>query len=336
MKAILIVTGVLSLLAACLGCSGSDQVAYVPPPVAFHGSSAEMERTVIVPTLDTPMPEGKNVVWSASFQVAWNRLRDDILKGPVKIDKGADVAARLNASPVTEKDLPKGSFYAAAGWVKDGIVEKIKAEMQQRFQKVPELRFEPEAANGFTAYAYLQAAVPFAIPFFENSKPLPFTGSDGKKVSVSSFGIRAEDEYAYDDLRRQVEVLYATGKRSEQEEFILDLCKTSSPNQVIIARIQRGKSLADTLRAVEEKMKSFSKEQYYRSIGPNDRLLIPNMNWEIEHRFAELEKAHFLNEGFKGYWIEAALQNIRFKLDRNGAELERSPVMMSCRPSLEF
>ena len=268
------------------------------------------------------MPKGKSVVWSASFQVAWNRLRDDILKGPVKIDKGADIAGRLNASPITEKDLPKGSFYAAAGCVKDGIVEKIKAEMQQRFQKAPTLRFEPSAADGFTAYAYLQATVLFAIPFFENKKALSFTESDGSTVPVSSFGIREEDEYAYKYLRRQVEVLYAFAERSEQEEFILDPCKTSSPNQVVIARIARGKSLADTLRAAEEKMKSFSKERYDRSIGPNDQLLIPNMNWEIEHRFAELEKARFQNEGFKGAWIGAALQNIKFKLDRSGAELE--------------
>ena len=52
-------------------------------------------------------------------------------------------------------------------------------------------------------------------------------------------------------------------------------------------------------------------------------MLVPNLNWEIRHRCAELEGAdkRFRNPGFETYYVETAAQTIRFKLDRSGAEL---------------
>ena len=42
---------------------------YSPPPMAYDGSSDGLKQTVIVPTLDTPMPEGKNIVRYESPEV---------------------------------------------------------------------------------------------------------------------------------------------------------------------------------------------------------------------------------------------------------------------------
>ena len=39
----------------------------------------------------------------------------------------------------------------------------------------------------------------------------------------------------------------------------------------------------------------------------------------------------FLNAGFEGYYIAKAMQTIRFKLDRSGAELA-SEAQMPCKP----
>lgn len=33
------------------------------------------EDTVVTPTLDSPMVAGKNMVWCATFQMAWDELR---------------------------------------------------------------------------------------------------------------------------------------------------------------------------------------------------------------------------------------------------------------------
>jgi hypothetical protein len=67
-----------------------------PAVRSFDGDSGRLRRTVIVPTLDTPIPEGKSAVWCASFQLAWNRLKADVAKGPVGVANAEEVARRLN------------------------------------------------------------------------------------------------------------------------------------------------------------------------------------------------------------------------------------------------
>ena len=52
---------------------------------AFNSDSDRLERTAFVPTLDTPIPDGKSAVWCASFQLAWDKLKEDVIKGPVEI-----------------------------------------------------------------------------------------------------------------------------------------------------------------------------------------------------------------------------------------------------------
>ena len=342
------------LTGAIDGC-GSDGQPSAPadaekadwPPAAFQGPSTELERTVVVPTLDTPMPPGKNVIWCASFQVAWNKLKDDLAKGPVELDRAQEMADRLNRAEVTEADLPDGSYYAAAGWVKDGIVKTIESEMQERFGRSPKIRFEPSSADGYTAYAYLQARVKFDIPFFENREPFSFQDSSGAEVPVSSFGIRPKDFEAYHALREQVDVLYAEPPTDSDEapQFVIDPCKTSRPNQLVLACIRPGKTLAETLEQLRRMIDSFGGEADRHRFGSCDRLIVPNIRWEIEHELAELKGARFQKPDLQGLYVEAALQDIRFRLDRSGAELESEagiPVaaMASCfhftRPFLVY
>ena len=324
------------LSGAIPGCGGDGQPSAPAdaeggdwPPAAFQGPSTGLKRTVVVPTLDTPMPPGKNVIWCASFQVAWNKLKDDLAKGPVELDRAQEMADRLNRAEVTEADLPEGSYYAAAGWVKDGIVNTIESEMQERFGRSPKIRFEPSAADGCTAYAYLQARVKFGIPFFENGEPFSFQDSGGAEVPVSSFGIRAKDFDAYYELRKQVEVLYAerpTGS-DEAPQFVIDPCKTSQPNQLVLACTRPGKTLAETLDQVRRMIDSFGGEAYRHEFGSCDRLIVPNTRWEIEHELAELKGARFQKPDLQRLYVEAALQDIRFRLDRSGAELESEAGM---------
>src|SRR5271166_1772791 len=71
--------------------------------LTFDGNSDKLQRTAFVPTLDTPIPDGKSAVWCASFQLAWDKLKTDIVKGPVKISNAEAICDRLNkAGPVAD------------------------------------------------------------------------------------------------------------------------------------------------------------------------------------------------------------------------------------------
>lgn len=102
----------------------------------------------------------------------------------------------MNAdSQFAEADLPPESYMATAGFAKDGVVDKVKSEMKQRFQK--DVEIDPLEPNDFLAYAYLEANAAFTIPFFDNRQAFHFQDSSGKETNVASFGIEKEHEYAY-------------------------------------------------------------------------------------------------------------------------------------------
>ena len=329
---------VVPLVVAVLATLWLLGVLWVPvhaPLVRAHdGPSDALKRTLVVPTLDTPAPKGKNVIWCGSFQIAWNRLKDDIIKEPIGLKNAEGVAARLNNAKQSEADLPPGSYYAAAGWVAEGIVAKIQQQMARQFPSVPKPTFDV-SEQALMAYAYLTANVKFTIPFFESTKAFVFTDSARKRVSVGSFGIRAEDHDAYLKLREQVEILYTSysgPNRSKPDEFIIDPCRDSKPNRIILACVPPKATLAETLADVEAKTGAW-KGDYEREVNATDDVLVPNMFWRLRHRFTELEGQDkiLLNATGKGLWLAEASQLIEFKLDRCGAELaSEAKIIYKC------
>lgn len=312
---------------------------YETPPLTFDGNSDRLKQTVIVPTLDTPIPEGKTAIWCASFQLAWNRLKDDVAKGPIQLENAQPIADRLNRGDQTEQDLDPESVYAAAGLVRDGVLDRIRGDMARKFPNVPSPQFDvpPEGA---VAYAYLEASAKFDIPFFENDEPFEFTDSAGNKTAVGSFGIRKKDDYAYEKLRAQPKILYRGSEKrvgGEIPEFIVDPCKTSTPNQIILARVDRKTTLAETLHDIERQFKAHPVQDHESVIHPIDTLLVPNMVWQMTHRFSEVEGSdkRLLNSQVQGLHVDRAMQTIRFRLDRNGAEL-RSEFKAYVKPAATY
>ncbi len=335
----------LGLVLACMGnaaCCRDDRCGrdYVEPDRSHDGSSEKLSRTVVLPTLDEPLPKGKNAVWCASFQMAWDRFAMDALKQPPQVAGAEALCARLNAAPFKKQNLATDSYYAAAGFVKDGIVETITRKMESRFPSVPApaLTSEQEA---IIAYAYLNAGLKFTIPFFDNRSALVFRDSANAKSAVASFGIRHEDEFAYENLREQIEVLYADFDADGRERddsaarYVVDPCRHSSPCQIVLACVPCGDTLGATLEDVERRINTPSREEAHRRFGPNDVFLAPTQCWRLDHHFDELEGTdrRLMNPGFEVYWIAEAMQTVEFKLDRSGAELQsESSIVATSAP----
>jgi hypothetical protein len=318
---------------------------YQAPTVAFCGESSALRESEVVPTLDTPTSKGKNVVWCGTIQIGWNHFEKDILHAPPAIRGAKIIVTRLNQGILSEEDLPSDSFLATAGFIKDGIIKNVRDDMKERFQK--DVQFDSMSEpNGILVYSYLQTHLAFTIPYFDNREAFLFQDSQGEKNNVTSFGIEEKDEYAYQQLRDQIDVLYRLqneNKLREPKEFILDLCKDSMPNQIVLACIPPRESLSETLYDCENKIREFAAKtppevlrEYGPLVqfGPRDVLLVPNLNWEIRHHFTDLEGPDkpLENPGFENNYIQRAEQSITFKLDRSGAELS-SEFKAYCKPS---
>jgi hypothetical protein len=300
-----------------------QRLRYGGKTTTFFGTSDSLKQTVIVPTLDTPCPAGNNVIWCSSFQLAWNEIRDKVVGAPLQVVGAEEVAARLNAAKRSTSDLEPGTFYAAGGRVKDGIVDKIKKDMVAKFpsHRPPDLTQYTQEPNGILAYSYLTASVPFHHPFRQDQ--VVFGNSRGEKPEVEAFGVWGYGAQ-YEDIRRQVEVLYCEPGQDHHrvKECAVDLCKDSQPYQVVVAIVEPQGSLGQTLEYVRRAIADFSKSpgyERYRRLDSVDVLRVPEMFWKIDHRFQELIGRVVGNVDLP---VVEAMQTIEFRLDRNGAVLE--------------
>ncbi len=297
---------------------------YREPPLAFSGDSSGLTRTVVVPTLDTPVPEGQNVVWCASFALAWDRLRADVVKGPVRISGEEDLCARLNVASVPAGSLPEHCF-AAVGFARDGIAESVDREVRRIFGRPAEMPALP--LNAIAVYAELEASLPFPVPYAESRSGIRFRDAQGNESTVGAFGAW-EDEHRR--AREQARLLWVSeeidGKSGQPAEFVVDPCASSGPDQLILALVPRQASLAEALAYVDSKIGAAGEPQPL----PACTFLIPNFHWEIDHHFRELEgeSRTLRNEGLEEYYVDTALQKIRFRLDRSGAELRSISLLV--------
>jgi hypothetical protein len=294
-----------------------------PPPLdtgpfAFDGPSEQLKSTVIVPTLDTPTEPGKNIVWCASFALAWKQAEKKIAIGPVQLPGAQSVADRLNADQSAEDDLPPGSVFADAGFLEDGILERIRTGMAERFPKRPLPEFAVPA-GGAVAFAHLEVSSKFEYPYFEYEKSQSFYSSDKSTHKVRAFGIRGEEAFKQGDvpkLRKQVAVLYRQGEPDRPWDavaYALDLNITDKRDQIIVALVERKATLAEQLADLNEKMAAHKRaEEHEKHIHTNDTVLVPNVGFRVTHRFRELEVDP----------IKEAFQMTQFRLNRSGADLK--------------
>jgi hypothetical protein len=304
--------------------------AYVPPPLAFDGPSDGLQQTVLVPTLDTPMPDGKNVIWCASFQLAWNEFRDDVIGEPVQIKGAQEIADRLNASTITGTVLEPADYYAKAGFIEDDIVEAIERDMAARFPDVPKPDIPVSDITVAVAYAYLQADAEFKYAFDDYDRQWLFGD-----VPVRAFGVFGRKRGRVPNaLRAQVQVLYcSTGSEdsaSSEDEFIIDPCRHTMPYQIILARVARQATLAETLARVNDAIARMDVAPDGGELVEGSTLLVPSIRWRLEHRFREIEGTDkpLLNRGHEGNWLGVALQRIDFDLLRTGARLRSEAVVL--------
>lgn len=325
-----------------------QNIRYSNKTPTISGSSGSLSGTVVVPTLDSPCPKNCNVIWCSSFQLAWNELRDNVVKEPVRIGEAQEIADLLNNAKQLQDDIDISSYFVASGFVSDGVDKYIKTEFSRKFpgESVPEFNnLEP---LDLIMYAFLIAQAEFKYPFKDYENGISFKDSGGLVSKVAAFGVW-EDEKRFDKQRGQIDILYqsplpdleASSEESEEnsgkykrylfsgmEEFAVDLCRDTQPYQIVLARVEPNSTLEFTLTDLQSKMSDFSERDDYeelRTFRDGDTLSVPEMYLEIDHHLEELEGKYVTNPGFGPYPIKRAEQIIHFRLDRNGAVL-RSEV----------
>ncbi len=272
---------VVGLCLLCLGYWWQQSRPYPPPPLSFDGDSGSLHDLVIVPTLDTPMPPGKSVLWCSSFQLAWNQLKQDIVKEPIRIEGAEPTADRLNRAEQSLSDISADSVYAVAGFNRDGVIDKLRSEMHERFPGTPLPDLDGDKA-AITAFAHLSAGVKYAHPFQVNPEPIEFTDGRGQKTSVACFGVPPGGSRTVPfEVRRQVGILYAKYAKDVALEFALDLSLESQPNEIVLALMKPEATLAETIYDLQGKMAKYQAEIESTRNRKEDKLVLRVFEWVV-------------------------------------------------------
>jgi len=292
-------------------------------PVAIDSNN--LKQTSVVATLDCSIPEHQNAIWCSTFQIAWNELKDGIIGEPIEVIGAEELAAHLNQAGVSEEDLEEESYYATAGFVKDGIIEQIQNQMSELFPSEPIPEFNGQLdPNAIIAYSYLNVDVDFGYPFHVYKYIFNFVDSNGTSTGVTAFCIQSgQSDPAFNEvLREQVEILYYKfGDGNESDEFAVDLCKYTSPYQIVLASIPRSNTLSEAVAKVEQNISEFKNDPNYEvlhKLKPMDSLIVPDILYKLTHKFEALLDKHLGNPKWLSYFFSEAMQMIDFSLSRTG------------------
>ncbi|MHC4924582.1 MAG: hypothetical protein ACYTG4_10975 [Planctomycetota bacterium] len=285
-------------------------------------------RTVFCPTMDRSVPEGRNAIWCATFQAAWDALKEKVVGEPIRLSAEApdSVAQALNADPVAANVLDPLCFFSDAGFGRDGVQERIRKGLRDKFgSEAPQPSFDGLEPDDVLAYAYLRASLPFRHAFEDLPSGMEF---DGTTTSVRAWGTTGKRRADVKKKRMgQVRVLYdgvaevdtlEGGK--ERRDFILELRPKKAGERILLARIGGHGSLENEWRTVTQLTKGRTAE----AARSGSILQVPVIDFDLEHRYAQLEGARLANERWKAYTISKAAQDVAFRLDHTGAKIESS------------
>ena len=319
---------VLGALAALFGTAAG--CFFLPSPdTHLVAKTDELPRTSFADSLDSPLDPRENRIWCASLPLAWNELRE-LLGGDVRLRDDPPIVERLNATRVRRSDVDEDSLVARAGYVKDGIVEEIQAELERVFGEGRDPVFDRRGGNEtlqILAYAFLFQSLRFPVPFEDlEDERLAFTHREKKgdrQTAVDSFGIARLKHPAEMEHHRALAKQVSIHDHRGNDDFIVRLHAEGAKDWILLARVEPGKTLGETWDRVWKRVRESEAERMH----PGDSLRVPEIDFHLTHRFDELAGRTFANPGFEDSFIVDTVQDLRLKLDEHGVVMKSRAVV---------
>jgi hypothetical protein len=324
-------------------------------------SSKNLKATKITSVIDENIKNNENLIFCSTFQMAWNEMCNKYAKGTLEISNAPNYVDKLNALFKQPALLERESYIAMAGFGKDNIVQKINNTVKKRFGHLNPDELPPRfdfylLPYDIMTFAFLYKNLEF-VNYFDTVEAI-LMHNDEKSFYANAFGSKAIN--MDDDLRKQVKVLYYNNYETVEitmpdgskkidkkiifrsdfeinnnenikngpEGTIISLISKSKNDEIIIATIPVEKTLKDTYLKINKIIFDQSQKKIINNNFNNilSLLAIPNLKFNIIHRYEELIGKSVTNKTLKKYYTEGfaiseAIQKISFNLDRKGAKL---------------
>jgi len=278
--------------------------------------------TLIAPVLETKIDPNKNLVYCSTTQMAWNSLHNDIIKETIEIENQPWFVEKLNQYVNLPPQISNDSFISKAGFGKDDIISKIKEELILKFQQVPTaIKFPVLKNDDILTFSYLFKVLDFKEKYGTFYTSMKFNNKETEVKAFGFKGLRNQEDGA--ELKKQIKLLY-----HYKDGFIFELLTKSSTDEIILSTLKPQDTLLDTYNKInfliDDHKNPLSRKKGYDYI---QTIIVPKINFEIQHNFNELIDKHFKNSKFNHFFISKAFQYIKFNLNEKGARIESFSIM---------
>lgn len=285
----------------------------------FIGGCAKYgDNTIVTPYTDKEIPASDNLLYCSTFQLAWNELQDNMIGAPIKLEDDPMMAQKLNEQEFTKDGLAEEDYIAMVGFGRDDIVAKINEQLKLKFPENEHTFDKDLDPDSILAYAYLFKNLAFAHKFEEIEKPLNFNGH-----KVQAFGVEKLDD---DKVKDQVNVL----SYRHADNFVIQLDTKSAKDELILAKVPPKDTLKETIAMVNENIAmGLLSSSNYPKLRSYEHFMVPKLDFDIKTSFPMLERKRIYNEGYDSYVISETYQDVKFKLNEEGAELESEAYIVA-------
>ena len=284
-----------------------------PAVVNLHG-------TIMLPTPDAAIPQGKNALWCATFQIAWDNAGENFGR-PIVLEPASKLADALNRNPFDRKWVDEASVATVEGTVAAGVLDKITAAVRDKTggdSKLAGRIKEHAAQDDLVFFAMLHKKLEFVKPFGK----LGTWEMGGRRVPW--FGFTPEHKNTR-PLHEQVRIHHYTAKN----DFVIELQSKETGDQLLLAKLPAPPASPAALsQSVLQHLQTDAP-----NAGPADLLAVPNVSASEIAEFTELE-GHQVKSN--GKVLKQALQSIDFRMDEKGVKLDsEASISFGCSPMVE-
>ncbi len=285
-------------------------------------------RTFMASSLEQEMTEGKNIVWSAVLQLAWNELQG-LAGGIITMEGSPELTDVLNRQSAKKADLnlDQESYIAVAGLLDDKLFQNVRRQASETLaaRVLSDLGTLPQGS--LAAYAYLVKQLPFEWAFERFDQPLQFGDDD-----VTVFGLKQYLENRPKDqaVAKQVVIL----DYQSDDDFIMELLTTSQTDRLILAKAPPAATLKATIHSVQERIAQGTPD-HVRNL---ESVIIPVINIDRVNQYPEVcgRRIQAEHDAVNGKSLSSLTQRIRFTLDERGANLDAQAMAFSARSPRQF
>lgn len=284
---------------------------------AFHKKEFEPMNKSGIDVLPLMASESiyNNRIWVGTFQLVWNDLMDELVKGDIEFTgETPDVVRDLNKQEFKASDLSENSYFKiwgeASPELKNKIIKGIKEKFNETSDIVDKIDWTP-AKSKYVIYAMLKKDFKF-LHAFDKLEPAKFGYIETK---VDYFGIKPQNR---DILSKNISVLFYENKT----DFAVKL-NTQGNDVVYLYKTEEDKTFDKTYADMIFKAEKYKGRKWF---GNNDYFKVPDIKLYQEKRFNEV-----CSKPIKGtdFMIDKALETVDFKMDNEGVKLKSEAVIVT-------